>query len=148
MKAEFDEKDIDILQILREDCSLSKKQIAKKLNLPLTTVHNRIQKLKNSGAIEAFKAVINWKKLGYNIFAYVHIEIKYGQKNYSQTETAKKIKLLEDVEEVSIVAGTTDIIAKIKNKSTEELNDFIINKLRKIEGVDKTKTFVILKEIN
>lgn len=147
MKNIIDEKDISILDILRKDSSISKKSIAKRLNLPLTTVHNRIQKLKKQKIIKSCRADVDWKKLGYNIFAYVHIEIKYGEKNYSQMDTAKKIKSLSLVDEVCIVAGSTDLVVKLRSKTTEDLNNFIINKLRKIEGVDKTRTFVILEQI-
>ena len=40
-----------ILEVLRENSKLSTQQIAKKTGLPVTTVHNRIKKLKKLGQI-------------------------------------------------------------------------------------------------
>jgi len=142
----IDEKDIELLEILRKDCSLTKKKMARKTGLPLTTVHNRVARLERDGYLQGYRARIGWKKLGYGISAIISMSVDYKTKNYSQEETAKRIMGLEGADSVSIVAGGTDIIARVRAKDTDELNDFITKKLRKIEGIDKTTTFVILKE--
>lgn len=144
----LDEKDILILDILRNDASKTKKQIAKKLNLPLTTVHNRISKLEKEGVISGYRAIVDSKKLGLDVSAFINISVSYGSWDYSQTETAKKIRSLEGVESVAIVAGGTDMVAKVRKKNTDALNDFVVNHLRKIPGIDKTTTMIILSEFD
>ncbi|VVB56806.1 putative HTH-type transcriptional regulator [uncultured archaeon] len=144
----LDEKDIQILDILRTDASKTKKQIAKRLNLPLTTVHNRIRKMERAGVITGYKAAIDAKRLGLDVSAYISISVQYAGWDYSQTDTAKKIRSLEGVESVAIVAGGTDIVAKVRKKNTQELNDFVVNRLRKIPGVNQTTTMVILSEFD
>lgn len=141
-----DSKDLQILNLLIADSSVTKKKIAKTLNLPLTTVHNRISKMQKNGTITGFAAKPDYKKLGYSISAFINITINYSNKAYSQEETAKKISKLEGVDSVCIVAGNYDLIAKVRKKDTDDLNNFIINHLRKIPGIDKTTTVVILKE--
>ena len=142
----LDEKDLLILDILRADASKTKKWIAKKLNLPLTTVHNRVMKLEKEGVIMGYRAVVDSKRLGLDVSAFISITVNYGSWDYSQTETAKKIRGLEGVESVAIVAGGTDIVAKVRKKNTAELNDFVVNRLRKIPGISQTTTMVILSE--
>ncbi len=39
------------------------------------------------------------------------------------------------------------MVVKVRTKDIESLNEFIINKLRNIEGIDKTQTLAIMKEI-
>ncbi|MFA5108851.1 MAG: Lrp/AsnC family transcriptional regulator [Candidatus Micrarchaeia archaeon] len=146
MSTSTERKDMAILQLLIDDSSLTKKQIAKTLGIPLTTVHNRISHLEKDGIIEGYRAKPNWKKLGFGIAAFINITINYSSKGYSQEDTARKISQLDGVDSVSIVAGTYDIVAKVRKKDTDELNTFIINNLRKIPGIDKTTTVVILKE--
>lgn len=148
MFAKLDGKDMAILELLQKDCSKGKKWIAKKLSLPLTTVHNRIAKLEREGIISGYNARLDYKKLGYDVAAYVQITVEYETKDYSQEDTAKKIRSLPGVDSVSIVAGTTDIIAKVRTKDTDALNDFLLNHLRKIEGIDKTTSIVVLKEFS
>ena len=51
MAYEIDEKDKRIIEVLREDSSLTTRQIAKKTRVPITTVHHRVRKLKEDGFI-------------------------------------------------------------------------------------------------
>ena len=59
----------------------------------------------------------------------------------------KLIKRLPEVEEVSIVTGDLDMIVKVSMRDVDELNDFVIYKLRTIEGIEKTVTSVVLTEV-
>jgi len=145
-KLKIDGKDLEILALLEADCSRTKKQIAKKLAVPLTTVHNRIAKLENSGVIAGYKARIDKRKLGFGVGAIVSITVNYITKDYSQEQTASKIMQLDGVEFVAIVTGTTDLIAKVTARDTDGLNSFLTHQLRKIPGIDKTTTLVVLKE--
>src|SRR3989338_610799 len=142
----LDGKDIAILELLQKDSSKSMKWIAKKLALPLTTVHNRIAKLERDGIISGYNARLDYKKLGYDVSAYVQLTVDYATRDFSQVDAAKKIRALHGVDSVCIVAGTTDIIVKVRAKDTDGLNDFLLNHLRKIEGIDKTTSIVVLKE--
>jgi DNA-binding Lrp family transcriptional regulator len=63
-----------------------------------------------------------------------------------QEDVARKIKSLPEVEEVNVVTGGTDIVLRVRTTDVKALNDFIIDKLRMIKGVDKTQTMVILSE--
>ena len=142
----IDEKDLEILRELERDCSQTKKKIARKLGLPLTTVHNRVAKLEKEKIISSYRAKIDYRKLGFGISAFVQIIVDYPSKDYSQEDAARKIRALPGVEAAAIVAGGTDIIAKVRAKDTDGLNDFLLKHLRKIAGVDKTTTLVVLKE--
>ena len=54
MEVKVDEKDRKILEVLKEHADYATRQIAKKTGLPITTVHNRIQKLKKEKVIKRF----------------------------------------------------------------------------------------------
>lgn len=143
----MDEKDERILDILKEDSSLSTQQISKKISIPITTVHNRIKKLKKEGVIEKYTIDINPKKVGKTISAYILIIVDYRYTKQSQHEMAKKLKSKDFVEEIAIVTGSTDMIAKVRVKNMDELNKFVISYLRMLEGIERTETLVILDEI-
>lgn len=42
--------------------------------------------------------------------------------------------------------GKTDLLIQIRAPSMADLNNFILERLRTIEGVDKTETMVVMKE--
>ena len=68
-------------------------------------------------------------------------------KKLRQEDIAKTIKRLEEVEEVNIMTGITDILIKVRVKDIDQLNTFVIDKLRNIEGIDKTQTMLVLSEV-
>ena len=143
----LDEKDIQVLDELKQNAKRTTSQISKRINLPITTVHNRIKKLEKLGIIKRYTVELDYKKLDKPIAAYVLVSVIYmlpsGIKIH-QEDVAKEIKGLAGIESVEIMAGGTDILVKVRVKDVEELNDFIVRQLRKVEGVDKTQTMVVL----
>ena len=73
------------------------------------------------------------------MLAYVLITTKPGCEN----QIASFLLGLNQMDEVHELFGEFDIICKIKVDSELELTKFISNKIRKIEGVEYTKTFIV-----
>ena len=63
----------------------------------------------------------------------------------TQQELAHKLRQHEFVDDISIIAGTSDIIVKIRTQDISQLNGFVTKYLRNIEGVEGTQTSVILE---
>lgn len=66
---EIDELDLKILQILYEDSRIAFTEIARILNVPDTTVHFRVKKMKKQGVISRFTINIPPQKLGFEHMA-------------------------------------------------------------------------------
>jgi len=92
---------------------------------------------------------LDYKKLERPIMAYIGITINYNVegKKIRQAEVAKKIKEIEGVMEVTILTGGLDIIMKVLAKDIGNLNDIVTEKLRNIDGVDKTQTMITLVQV-
>lgn len=145
---ELDEKDGKLLEILAKNCKMSTFEISKKTGMPVTTVHNRIKRLEAAGVITGYSAITDKKKLGKTVLAYMLVTVTYHVapgKTISQVELTKKLASLEEVEEASIVTGETDIILKVRVADIDALNNFIIERLRKIEGIRRTRTLIALQ---
>jgi DNA-binding Lrp family transcriptional regulator len=142
----MDENDGEILHELIADGKVTAKELAKRLGLPMSTVHHRIKQLEKNGVILRYAAVPDWKKAGLGVAAYVSVTVNYD-KAPSQEEVAKNIRKLPNVDEVSIITGEADILVKVRAKDIDELNDTLIRRLRTVKGVDKTRTSVVLSEI-
>jgi Lrp/AsnC family transcriptional regulator for asnA, asnC and gidA len=146
----LDEKDYKILTLLKENSRMTTKEMSRKLDIPQTTIYNRIKKLKQNEVIKRFTIELDRKKVGKGLVAYVLCTVSYRTKRGSkinQYKVAQLIERLPEVEEVSIVTGDIDLIIKVALKDVDELNDFVIFKLRDIEGVEKTKTSVVLSQV-
>lgn len=76
------------------------------------------------------------------INAYILLSMKPGKTDLA----IKEMRKIENIEKISIVAGDYDIVVRVHVKSLEKLL-IVTDKLQMIEGVKKTTTQVIEKEI-
>ncbi len=145
----MDEKDERIIEILKENSKLSTQQISKKTSIPITTVHHRIKKLNEDGIIKKYTLVLDDKKIGKLLSAYILIRVDYNmlkQMKKTQHELARKLKTHPSIEEAATVTGATDIIIKVKVKDVDELDNLIEKYIRNLDGVERTQTSVVLSE--
>lgn len=144
----LDEKDIKILNLIQENCKLTAREIAKRINSPITTVFARIKRLEKQGIIKGYKAILNAEKLGKGTAAFILVSFTYQpskmNRQLSQREVAKEIAKLPEVQEVHIITGNWDLLLKVRVRDVEELGKFIVDRLRLVSGVEKTLTCVVL----
>ena len=112
----------------------------------MSTVHHRIMKMEESCVIAGYSAIPDYKKIGLPIVAYVFVNVDYS-KEPRQEQVAKEIRKIPNVAEANIVSGEIDIIAKVRAKDVDELSDVVIKKMRNINGVAKTVTSLVMKEV-
>ena len=106
----LDDKDMDILSLLKKNAKSTTQQISRELNIPITTVHNRIKKLESSEIISKYTVVLNQKKLGKTISARLAIRVT---KLADQNKICNELLNLEAVDRVYQITGDHDIVAKV-----------------------------------
>ncbi len=144
----LDDKDRAILTELQKDARRSTKAIAKDLNIPRATVHERIKRMMEKGIIKGFTVVPDYSQLGEPVTAFILISF-LPNNDVSQRELAGKIAGLDGVQEVHLISGEHDILIKVRGRSMEGIGSLVIDKLRMIPGVGKTLTvasFASIKE--
>jgi len=149
MSEKIDKKDRQILEILQVNADYSTRKIAKKTLLPITTVHNRIRKLKKEGVIKNFTVELDHDKLGKGFMAYILIAVDLTLlKSLKKTQygIAKKLKSFYFVERVDIVSGGADIVAMIRVKDVKEFDEVLLGKLQQVEGIENTKSLIVIHE--
>lgn len=139
----LDKKDKDILRILQQNGRMKAKEIAKRINSPITTVVSKIKRMEKNGIIKGYTAIVDNKAVGMPVIAYVLISFNKSS-NISQKELAKKLAEFKQVCEVSIIAGEWDILVKVKEENVESIGNFVVEKLRNLEGIEKTLTLIVL----
>lgn len=139
----LDSKDFLILEHLEKEADLTTKKLASTLNLPQTTVHNRLNKLKKHGVIKKYVAVLDYRKMNKPLSAYVLLDIDY----IDHDEIAKKLAAMPFVTEISAVTGANDIIIKVRAKDAEELGEIVLKNIKRLGGVARTETMLILETV-
>ena len=144
----LDKKDIEILRIVQRNSKITTREIARQLNIPVTTVFTRIKKLEQKGIIKEYRAILNEKKLGKGTTAFILASFSYRTQNkelLSQRELAREIAKFPEVQEVHIITGDWDLLIKVKAENVEAIGKFVIDKLRLIKGIEKTLTCVVFE---
>lgn len=72
-----DETDLKIILAVQEDADRRMADLEKKLLIPRSTIHNRIQRLKKTGVISHIRAVVNPKKIALPVTVIVHIVVSF-----------------------------------------------------------------------
>ena len=147
----LDDKDRAIIHELMDNSKQTTGRLSKKLNIPITTIHNRIKRMEKEGLIINYTINLDYRKLGMPIFAYIGVNVDYQAagrgKQLNQTQVAEAISKINGVQEVTIMAGGNDILVKVIASDVFALNEIVTERLRNVVGVDKTQTSIVLKAI-
>lgn len=144
----MDEKDEAILDELMKDSRKTTKAIARELDIPRATVHDRIVKMEQKKVISRYTAVPDYSQLGIGVTAFILVQFS-PQEGMSQRETAEEISDLKGIFEVHMISGEYDMLLKVRGSSMEEIGKLVIDKLREVKGVARTLTcacFTTVKE--
>ena len=139
MDEKLDDKDFAIIEELKKNSKLSEQKIAKKTMIPMTTVHNRITKLRNAGIIEKFTIRLNYAAIGKPITAFVLLKTI---NQADQKEVLSQISRMQNVYEVAMVTGAFDILFKARVASMDELKNIVVGSLRKQKNIGESETMV------
>jgi Lrp/AsnC family leucine-responsive transcriptional regulator len=138
--SEFDAIDRHILALLQENCKLPLAKIGEKVGLSAPAVIERIKKLEDHEVIIGYRAIVNARRLGKDVTAFIGVSISHPK---LIDEFEADIAGLDDVLECHHVTGQHTLLLKVKTNSTSTLED-LISTIRSIEGVDRTETMVVL----
>lgn len=143
----LDEKDREILRMLMEDAKASAKNIAAKIDAPITTVYSRIKRLEDAGVIRGYKTVVDAGKLGRPTTAFIFACFTYRppgvDKDLDQRETARRVARFPEVQEIHIITGDWDFLIKVKERDVSSVGRFVVDKLRTVQGISKTLTCMV-----
>jgi len=142
----IDEKDKQLLSLLQKNCKISLRELSQITEMRETTIFARIKRLENSGIIKEYRAILDPKAIGKNVLSF--ILIKYDPSaGIKQREVAEKIANLPEIQEVHIIAGDWDMIAKVREKDVEGLGKAVLDKIREIKGVKETVSLIVFESI-
>lgn len=145
----LDEKDRLILRILQENAKTTVRDIADKVHLSATPVHERIKRMEEEGIIRHYAAMIDYSKVrkGLMIICYVSL------KEHNKRSGAKFIKTIQEMEEVTEcynISGEFDFLLKVQVENMDSYYDFHVNKLGQVENLGHLQsTFVmgVIKQV-
>ena len=136
----IDRLDKKILQLISQDARVPFLEVARECNVSGAAIHQRIQKLRNTGVIKGSEFVIDTYKVGYQTCAYIGVTLS----NIKLFEfVVAELKKIPEVVECHYATGKYSMFIKIHAKDNRHLLQIILERLTCIEGVAHTETFQI-----
>jgi Lrp/AsnC family transcriptional regulator, leucine-responsive regulatory protein len=135
----LDERDLDILGALQEDARATYADVASKVGLSSSAVHDRVRKLEQSGVIRAYRAVVDPEAVGLHVTALIAaIPLDPQQPD----DLPERVAEFDEVQDCYSVAGEANYVLKVRTRTTAALED-LIRRLREKGGV-ATRTTIVL----
>lgn len=131
----MDNIDRKILNILQENARTPLKTIAEQVFLSSPAVSARIERLENAGYITGYQAQISCAAMGYQIKAFISLDVEPSQK----PEFYPYIESCPNVMECSCVTGDYSMLIKVGFRTTQELDQFI----NQLDRFGRTRTQIV-----
>ena len=136
----MDQLDETILDTLQRNARKRFTEIAQELDISEGTVRNRVSRLVENKTVQ-FVGLIDPNQMGYNAPAMIGVTV---QSNLLET-AAQEISKFPEVSYLVMISGEYDLMVEVLCKDREDFASFLNDKLRQVEGVSQTQSFMILR---
>lgn len=143
MPFRVDEVDAAILRVLMEDGRKPYRQIAKLVGVSTPTVESRVRRMFETGLIKKIAPVIDTDKIHVGNLAVLVMKADPSK----LPEICAKLTQMEEVRNAYVSTGDTNLVARVFLNSLKELEEFLSNKISKIDGVEIVSTRMIMRLI-
>lgn len=139
-----DDIDLQILGVLQENARLSTAEIARRIDLAASAVHERIKKLEARGVIRGYSVDLDPEALGLGLTAFLFVKSNDRLGDY---RTAEALSEVPQVLEVHHIAGDHCFLLKVKERSNGDLGRLLREKLGAIPSVRSSRTTIVLETV-
>ena len=137
---QIDRLDKKILQLISQDARIPFLEVARECNVSGAAIHQRIQKLRNTGIIKGSEFVIDTYKVGFQTCAYIGITLKDAN---SFKYVVSELKKIPEIVECHYATGKYSMFVKIYARDNKHLLQIILERMTPINCIAHTETFQI-----
>lgn len=133
----MDEQDVEILKAVAEVGEPSPKAIEAETGIPKSTVHYRLEKLRENGIIEDELFNLDLQAIGLNLTVITEVMADY-EEGYHE-EVGDQLSDIQGVDQVYFTMGDTDFIV-IAHLSSREMVEELVVAYEGIDAIQRTST--------
>ena len=141
----LDAYDRAILRKLQQEGRISNQDLAENVNLSPSPCLRRVRRLEEEGVIDGYTARLNARRLGLNLMAFIQISMdKHIPERFEGFESA--VANFPEVLECHLITGqAADFLLKVVVEDMDGYQQFLLNKITRIEGVSGVQSSFVLK---
>lgn len=143
---QFDDFEIRMLERLQQDGRIPVSELAQQVGLSTTPCARRFDALQEAGVIKGFQAVISRRAVGLMVEVFVQVRLV----SHSDDSPDRFIAAVERMDEVSAcwtMTGDYDFLMHVLVPSVDDLNEFVMHRLMRLQGVRDVHTQLVLRNI-
>lgn len=140
---QLDATDLKLLRLLQEDARATVKELAQKVGLSTTPVHQRVQRLEQQGIIKQYVAIVDSTKLGKGLMVIVYLSLRQHSKGAGNA-FIKAMHALPEVVECLTISGQFDFMLKVVAASMQDYYDFHVQKLGQLENIGNVQSVFVM----
>ena len=144
---DLDRQDKRILATLQQDGSVTNLELAEKIGLSPSPCARRVKQLEEAGFINRKVTLLNANKLNLKLTALIQISMdKHTPDRFELFE--KEVSQYSEVMECLLITGqSADYQLKVVVADMETYQEFLLNKITRIQGVSDVHSSFILREV-
>ncbi len=142
----MDEIDRKIIESLQANARVKNSTLARELHMPPTTLKERIRRLEERGVITGYRAVIDQKKLGLDVNAFIGVTLNRHESRHIR-DFEKGVKTIPSIRACYHMSGRFDYMLHVAARNLEELGDLVKTGVTALPDFGKCETFLIFSEI-
>ncbi len=139
--------DIRILDEIQNNGRISNLELADKIGLSPSPCLRRVRQLEEAGYIDQYVARLNEKKLDLKLVALIQISMdRHTPERFENFENI--VKDFDEVQECYLITGqSADYLLKVIVPDMEHYQDFLLQRLTRIEGVTGVQSSFIMRKV-
>lgn len=145
MTEKLDRYDEAILEILQKNGRITNQELAEAIKLSPSPCLRRVRQMEEEGLIDGYVALLNAKKLGLTLMAFIGISMdRHTPERFETLEST--LASYPEVLECHLITGQdADYLLKVIVRDMDSYQQFLLNKLTRIEGVTGVHTSFVMK---
>ncbi|THU41483.1 Lrp/AsnC family transcriptional regulator [Niastella caeni] len=139
----LDDKDFAILRLLQQNAKLTVREIAARIHLSATPVHERIKRMEANGVIKQYATLLDHRKVQKGIMVICYISLKEHNRKIAKV-FIDAVTGFNEVLECYNISGQFDFMLKVVSENMETYHDFYLHKLSMIKGISQTQSIFVM----
>jgi Lrp/AsnC family leucine-responsive transcriptional regulator len=139
----MDTIDVEILKCLQDNARSTVKEIAEKVHLSTTPVHERIKRMEQQGIIRQYATLLDHNKVKKGLMVICYVSLKAHSKN-AGSKFIQSIHALHEVIECYNISGEFDFMLKVVSENMDSYYDFHVNRLSQIENMGHVQSVFVM----
>lgn len=141
-----DDQRLEMLDAIQHDPKATAAELATRLGLEAADVAAEIARLEAEGVIKAYRAIIDWEKVGGRlIYAFVDVRVQ-PEEDFGFDAIARRLALFDEVHSLYLISGRQDLLVVVEGRDYREVALFVAEKLAPLKGVESTATSFVLRK--